>query len=65
MALMDPIDRQILNLLQENAKLTIKELSVQLNLSTTPVFERVKRLEREGVIQGYVALLNKERVGRS
>jgi len=64
MALMDAVDRKILNLLQENAKLTIKELSAQLNLSTTPVFERVKRLEKEGVITNYVAVLDKERVGK-
>ena len=61
---MDAVDRKILNLLQGNAKLTIKELSGQLNLSTTPIFERVKRLEKEGVIQNYVAVLDKERVGK-
>lgn len=64
MALMDAVDRKILNLLQENAKLTIKELSGQLNLSTTPIFERVKRLEKEGVITNYVAVLDKDRVGK-
>lgn len=64
MALMDDMDKKILNLLQQNAKLTIKELSAQLNLSTTPVFERVKRLEKEGIIKNYVALLDKDRIGK-
>jgi len=64
MALMDDVDKKILNLLQGNAKLTIKELSSQLNLSTTPVFERVKRLEKEGIISNYVALVDKDKIGK-
>ena len=43
---LDPIDLQILRELQQNARLTTKELAARVNLSTTPVFERVKRLER-------------------
>lgn len=62
--MLDNVDKQILGLLQKNAKLTIKELAEELNLTTSPIFERMKRLEKEGVIEGYVALLNPERVGK-
>lgn len=60
----DEPDKKILNLLQKNAKLTIKELAETLEMSTTPVFERIKRMEREGVIKSYVALVDQEKVGR-
>ena len=60
----DDIDLQLLNLLQQNAKLTMKELAEQLNMTTTPVFERIKKLEREGIIQAYVAIVNAEKIGR-
>ncbi|WP_026995440.1 Lrp/AsnC family transcriptional regulator [Flectobacillus major] len=62
--MLDKTDSQILNLLQHNAKLTIKELAEALHLTTSPVFERIKRLEKEGVISGYVALVNAEKAGR-
>jgi len=62
--MLDNVDKQILGLLQQNAKLTIKELAEELNLTTSPIFERIKRLEKEEVIEGYVALLNPERVGK-
>ena len=60
---LDTADRAILNLLQHDAFLTTKEIAGRLNLSTTPVFERVKRLEREGYIAGYAALLDRRKVG--
>lgn len=60
---LDKIDCAILELLQENSVLTTKELATQLNLTTTPVFERVKRLEREGFINNYTALVNRKKVG--
>lgn len=60
----DPIDLQILNLLQENANLTNKEIAAQLGLTITPVFERIRRLEREGVIEKYVALVSGARLGK-
>lgn len=60
--MLDIIDKKILTLLQQNAKLTIKELAEALNLTTSPIFERIKRLEKEGIIEGYVALLNAEKV---
>lgn len=62
--LLDNTDLQILRALQENARLTTKELAARVHLSTTPVFERMKRLEREGFIRGYVAVLDAEKLGR-
>lgn len=62
--MLDETDIRILMLLQQNAKLTIKELSEELNLTTSPVFERIKRLEKEGIISNYVALVNPEKVGK-
>ena len=61
---LDEIDKQILEALQRNARITTKELSYDLKLSQTPIYERIKRLEREGIIKGYVALLDKEKVGK-
>lgn len=60
---LDELDRQLLELLQTTAKRTIKEMAEQLHLSTTPVFERIKRLEKEGYIDRYVAVLNRKKVG--
>jgi len=61
---LDTTDLQILKLLQKNARLTIKEIAGQLNLSTTPIFDRMKKLEKEKVIDRYVALVNPEKVGK-
>lgn len=60
---LDAADRAILQLLQEDAFMTTKEMGARLNLTTTPVFERVKRLEREGYVTGYTALLNRRKIG--
>lgn len=62
MRAIDPTDMRILNLLQENAQLTNKEIAAQLGLSTTPVFERIKRLEEDGIISQYVALVNRQKL---
>jgi Lrp/AsnC family leucine-responsive transcriptional regulator/Lrp/AsnC family transcriptional regulator len=62
MELLDKIDRQLLKLLGENSKLTVKDLSAAVKLSATPVFERVKRLETAGYIKKYVALLDAEKL---
>lgn len=48
--LLDAVDMEILRALQKNARLTTKELAAMVNLSTTPVFERVKRLEQRGYV---------------
>jgi len=57
---LDDIDIQILKVLQNNCKLTTKELAAHVHLSPTPVFERVKRMEKEGIIRQYSAILNNE-----
>ena len=62
---LDHTDRELLKLLQEDCKRTNKELSMHLGLSVTAVYERVKKLEKEGVISGYVALIDKVKVNRS
>ncbi|MFT5713985.1 MAG: Lrp/AsnC family leucine-responsive transcriptional regulator [Flavobacterium sp.] len=61
---LDQIDKKLLLLLQSDSKKTTKELSLKLNLSVTAVYERVKKLEREGVVEKYVALLNKSKVDK-
>lgn len=60
----DSIDRKLIKLLQENSKQTNKELSLQLNLSITAVYERIKKLEKNGIINRYVAVVNKEKVDK-
>jgi len=55
---LDSVDISILRCLQQDARLTIKEISREVNLSSTPVFERIKRMEREGFIKGYHAILD-------
>ena len=59
---LDAIDIKLLKLLQENSRLTTKELSQEVGLSISPVYERVKRLENEGYIERYVAILNPEKL---
>jgi len=61
---LDQTDLQILKTLQKNAKLTTKELADAVHLTPTPVFERLKRLERQGYIKKYVAVLNPEKLGQ-
>ncbi|MES2648049.1 MAG: Lrp/AsnC family transcriptional regulator [Bacteroidota bacterium] len=59
---LDIKDLAILKLLQENARITVKEISDKIHLSTTPVHERIKRLEESGVIKQYVTLVDAEKV---
>ncbi|HEX2494801.1 MAG TPA: Lrp/AsnC ligand binding domain-containing protein [Steroidobacter sp.] len=61
---LDRVDRQLLALLQADGRLTVAELSRQVNLTLTPCIERVRRLEREGFIEGYFAKLNPDRLGQ-
>ena len=61
---MDAIDKKLLKLLQEDTKKTTKELSLKLNLSVTAVYERIKKLERENIIDKYVALLNRNKINK-
>ena len=60
---LDQTDLQILKTLQRNSKLTTKELADAVHLTPTPVFERQKRLERQGYIKKYVAVLDPEKLG--
>ena len=60
----DSIDNKLLALLQADSKQTNKELSNKLNLSVTAVYERIKKLEKVGVIDKYVALIKKEKVNK-
>lgn len=55
---LDKIDKKLLNLLQEDCKRTTKAYALALELSTTAVFERIKKLENGGFIKKYVALLD-------
>ena len=59
---LDETDIKILRLLQQDARLTLKEIGARVNLSSTPVYERFKRLEREGYIRKYVAVLDVEKL---
>lgn len=60
---MDKIDRHILRVLQEDARLTNQELSERVGLSPSPCLRRLKRLETEGVITGYFASVDEEKLG--
>ncbi len=60
---MDAIDKKLVLLLQQNGKLTMKELSGELGLSITPIYERLRRLERDGLITGYHASVNPKKAG--
>ncbi|MTD10743.1 winged helix-turn-helix transcriptional regulator [Acinetobacter sp. YIM 103518] len=62
---LDRTDRQILNILQKDGRIAISELAFRVNLSTTPCSERVKRLEREGIIMGYHARVNPQLIDRN
>ena len=59
----DNIDRKILRMLQENSKITNSYLSKQIGLSPAPTLERVRKLEKKGIISGYHAQLNLSKIG--
>lgn len=63
--MLDSTDRKLINLLQNDCKQTTKQLSLQLNLSITAVYERIKKLEKESIIKKYVAIINKNRIEKS
>ena len=62
---MDAIDKKILMLLQQDAKLNTKEIAERVGLSVSPTFERIKKLEQKKYIKKYVALLDPTKVGKS
>ena len=59
---LDEIDKKLLKLLQTDSKKTTAALSSKLNLSVTAVYERIKKLEREGIIEKYVVLVNRKKI---
>jgi len=63
--LLDKTDLKLIGLLQNDSKQTTKQLSLQLNLSVTAVYERVKKLEKEKIIKKYVALINRNKIEKS
>ncbi|MAX71939.1 MAG: AsnC family transcriptional regulator [Flavobacteriaceae bacterium] len=60
---LDKIDAQILAILQKDSNRTTKSVAKELGLTTSPVFERIKKLEKEGYIKKYVAVLDNKKVG--
>ncbi|KAA5825770.1 Lrp/AsnC family transcriptional regulator [Algibacter amylolyticus] len=60
----DATDKKLLEYIQQDSKQTNKELSNKLGLSVTAVYERIKKLEKEGYINGYIAIVNKKKVDR-
>jgi Lrp/AsnC family transcriptional regulator len=60
---MDAIDRKILNVLQNDASLSVAEIGQRVGLSSTPCWKRIQRLETEGVIQRRVAIVDPEKIG--
>jgi len=61
---LDEIDRKLLNVLQTNSRITIRELSEKLHLSTTPIHERIKKLEKSGYIKQYLTLIDPKLIGK-
>lgn len=64
MVKLDKLDKNILKLLQKDCSLNTKQIADSIGLSITPTYERIKRMEKEGIIENYVAVLNKEKVGK-
>ena len=60
---LDKKDKLILSLLQEDSTLSVKEISEKIGLTFTPTYERIKNLEKQGVVERYVAILNREKLG--
>jgi len=64
MKALDEIDKKLLNILQVNSRITIRELSEKLHLSTTPIHERIKKLEKNGFIKQYITLVDPKMIGK-
>lgn len=62
---LDKLDRKILSILETDAKTGAKTIAEQLGLTKTPVYERIKRLEKEGYIKNYVAILDTHKIEQS
>ena len=59
----DEIDAAILEVLQQDSTVSIKDIAAKVGLSATPTYERIKQLEERGVIRKYVALVDREKIG--
>mgnify|MGYP000418351633 CR=1 FL=1 len=62
---LDELDHKILRIIQNNSQKTLKEISEQVNLSLSPTHDRINRMESEGYILGYAALLNRKKLNLS
>ena len=62
---MDSIDKKILDLLQDNGRITVKEITQTISLTAPAVSERIKRMEKEGIIEGYTAIVDPKKIGRN
>ena len=62
---MDAIDKRILEILQTDSMKTAKEMASELSLTTTPIYERIKKLEAAGFVKQYVAILNADLLGKN
>ncbi|REG88801.1 Lrp/AsnC family transcriptional regulator [Winogradskyella sediminis] len=60
---LNKIDIQLLTILQKNSNRTTKSIAEELGMTTSPIFERIKKLEKEGYIENYVAVLNNKKIG--
>lgn len=65
MKAIDETDRKILDLLKKDGRMTVKEISKHLNLTSTPIFERIKKMEKSGIIDHYTIVLNQEKLGKN
>ena len=61
---LDKIDYQIIDMLQQDGRMTIRDMAQRLKLSTTPIFNRIKKLEADGVIEKYIAQINPKKVDK-
>ncbi|WP_288287871.1 Lrp/AsnC family transcriptional regulator [uncultured Sphingobium sp.] len=61
--ILDHTDRRILSLLQDDATLSVSDIAEKVGLSATPCWKRIKRLEKDGIIERRVAILNRDRLG--
>lgn len=61
--ILDATDKKLLNLLQNDASMTHKQLAAHLNLTVTPVYERIKKLKKAGVIEAIQAKINRHKIG--
>jgi DNA-binding Lrp family transcriptional regulator len=63
--IMDKFDKAILSVIQHEGRITNQNLAERVNLSTAPCWRRLNKLEKQGIVEGYVALLNRESLGLS